>query len=245
MKETRYFYAPDLHSGMLSEEEAGHAVRVLHLGVGDVIWLTDGCGKCCEARITVAKNKQCAYEIVQELSWEKSWTAHLHLAIAPTKNIDRIEWLAEKATEIGFDELSFVLCDNSERKQLREDRIAKILVSAMKQSHKAALPALNGLQSFGRFVAQEWSGAKYIAHCYEAADIADGEGEKPHLFEVLKQGEDALVMIGPEGDFSIDEVRAAVAQGFVPISLGECRLRTETAGLVAVQLMNLANRKHG
>jgi 16S rRNA (uracil1498-N3)-methyltransferase len=154
--------------------------------------------------------------------------------MAPTKNMDRIEWFAEKATEIGIDELSFLNCRFSERKVLKTERIEKILVSAMKQSLKARLPLLNEMTDFKKFVQQPFSGKKFIAHCHE--------GEKPLLQTQLTAGEDALVLIGPEGDFSEEEVKMAIEQGFQPISLGRSRLRTETAALVACHIMNLTNQ---
>ena len=157
--------------------------------------------------------------------------------MAPTKNMDRTEWLAEKATEIGFDELSFLRCQYSERTVLKEERIDKILISAMKQSRKAEKPQLNGMTDFKDFMSKDYPGGKFICHCYEQEDLQP----KQLLKEVLKPGEDALVLIGPEGDFSIDEVRLAEQRGFVPVSLGQSRLRTETAALVAVHLMHLAN----
>ena len=163
------------------------------------------------------------------------WSGHLHIAMAPTKNMDRTEWFAEKATEIGIDELTFLNCRFSERRVIKTERISKILIAAIKQSLKARLPRLNEMTDFNRFIAQPFKGQKFIAHCHE--------GEKPLLKEVLQRGEDALVLIGPEGDFSEEEVQQAVAQGFQPISLGPSRLRTETAALVACHLMNLTNQR--
>ena len=148
--------------------------------------------------------------------------------------MDRTEWFAEKATEIGFDELTFLNCRYSERKVIKTERIHKILVSAIKQSLKARLPQLNEMTDFNRFIRQPFTGQKFIAHCYE--------GEKQLLKDCLQRGEDALVLIGPEGDFSEEEVQEALAHGFRPISLGPSRLRTETAALVACHLMNLANQ---
>ena len=148
--------------------------------------------------------------------------------------MDRNEWLAEEATEIGFDELTFLNCRFSERKVIKTERIEKILISAIKQSLKARLPKLNEMTDFDKFIAQEFQGQKFIAHCYE--------GEKPQLKNVLKAGEDALVLIGPEGDFSEEEVKKAIECGFTPISLGKSRLRTETAALVACHTMNLLNQ---
>ena len=151
--------------------------------------------------------------------------------MAPTKNMDRNEWLAEKATEIGFDELTFLNCRFSERKVIKTERIEKILVSAIKQSLKARLPRLNEMTDFNSFIEKDFSGQKFIAHCYE--------GEKPLLKDVLKKGEDTLVLIGPEGDFSEKEVKKAIEKGFIPISLGKSRLRPETAALVACHTMNM------
>ena len=155
--------------------------------------------------------------------------------MAPTKNIDRTEWFTEKATEIGFDELSFLNCRYSERKVIKKERIEKILVSAVKQSLKATMPVLNEMTDFNKFVSRDFKGQKFIAHCYE--------GEKPLLKDILRSGEDALVMIGPEGDFSEEEVAKAIAAGFQPVSLGKSRLRTETAALVACHTLNLLNQK--
>lgn len=229
------FYTPDIQTrAELPEEEAAHAVRVLRLQEGDEVTLTDGTGNFYRAEISAASNKRCLVNILETLPQEPLWTGHLHLAMAPTKNMDRTEWLAEKATEIGFDELTFLNCRFSERKVIKTERIQKILVSAVKQSLKARLPRLNEMTDFHKFVKQPFQGQKFIAHCYE--------GEKPLLKDVLKQGEDALVLIGPEGDFSEEEVKLAVEQGFQPISLGRSRLRTETAALVACHLMNLCNQ---
>lgn len=228
------FYTPDIDTcPELPEEEAGHCLRVLRLGVGDEVMLTDGKGFFYKAVISAATGKRCQVKVVEKIEQEKFWKGHLHLAMAPTKNMDRIEWFAEKATEIGFDELSFLNCRFSERRVIKTERIEKIVVSAMKQSLKARKPIVNEMTDFAKFMQRDFQGQKFIAHCYE--------GEKPLLKEVLKPGEDALVLIGPEGDFSPEEVQKAEALGFQPISLGKSRLRTETAALVAVHMMNLFN----
>ena len=230
------FYTPDiLTNPELPEEEAGHCLRVLRLGIGSEIMLTDGKGSFYKAVISAATNKRCQVQIQETIPQEPFWKGHLHLAMAPTKNMDRIEWFAEKATEIGFDELSFLQCRYSERKVIKTERIEKILVSAIKQSLKANKPVLNEMQTFESFMAQDFKGQKFIAHCYE--------GEKRLLKDVLVPGEDALVLIGPEGDFSEEEVAEALAKGFQPISLGRSRLRTETAALVAAHTLNLFNQK--
>lgn len=228
------FYTPEIaHSHELPADEAAHALRVLRLQPGDEVRLTDGQGGFYHARISECNRKRCMVEVIEQEEQAPLWTGHLHLALAPTKNMDRMEWLAEKATEIGFDELTFLNCQWSERRIVKGERIEKILISAMKQSLKARLPKLNDITDFAQFVKQPVSGQKFIAHCHE--------GEKSPLRQALQPGQDALVLIGPEGDFSPDEVALAVAEGFTPVTLGHTRLRTETAALVAVHLMNLAH----
>ena len=203
------FYTPDIQkTNELPEEEAQHCTRVLRLSIGDEITLTDGKGSFYKAEITAATNKRCLVAIKETIFQKPLWPCHLHIAMAPTKNMDRNEWFAEKATEIGFDELT---------------------------SLKARLPKLNEMTDFNKFINQEFKGQKFIAHCYE--------GEKPLLKDVLKAGEDALVLIGPEGDFSEGEVEKAIERGFTPISLGKSRLRTETAALVACHTLNLLNQQ--
>lgn len=230
------FYTPDIAvSPELPEEEAGHCLRVLRLGIGDEVMLTDGKGYFYKAVISAATGKRCQVKVVETIRQEAFWNGYLHLAMAPTKNMDRIEWFAEKATEIGFDELTFLNCRFSERKVIKTERVEKIVVSAVKQSLKASKPIVNEMIDFNKFVQKEFGGQKFIAHCYE--------GEKPLLKDVLVPGEDALVLIGPEGDFSPEEVKKAEEAGFRAISLGKSRLRTETAALVAVHIMNLFNQK--
>lgn len=267
MKEVRYFYVPNAaHEHELPEEEAQHAVRVLRMQMGDEMMLMDGEGNFFRAEVAEATKKRCLYNIKEVLPQQRQWAGHLHLAMAPTKNMDRTEWTCEKATEIGFDELTFLRCKFSERTVIKNERIDKILVSATKQSRKAWKPILNEMTDFKKFVEQikdkeqakkgeqakgkeQAKGEeqckdnsirplhKFICHCYDEPEL----GEKKLLKDCLVKGEDALVMVGPEGDFSIDEVKFAEANGFQSVSLGESRLRTETAGLVAVHLMNLFN----
>ncbi|WP_044532214.1 16S rRNA (uracil(1498)-N(3))-methyltransferase [Bacteroides intestinalis] len=229
------FYTPDIQTrAELPEEEAQHCIRVLRLNIGNQITLTDGKGYFYRAEISAATNKRCMVNILETTYQEPLWNGHLHIAMAPTKNMDRTEWFAEKATEIGFDELTFLNCRFSERKVIKIERISKILVSAIKQSLKARLPQLNEMTDFNKFIAQPFKGQKFIAHCYK--------GEKPLLKDVFRKGEDALVLIGPEGDFSEEEVQKAIENGFNPISLGKSRLRTETAALVACHILNLQNQ---
>lgn len=229
------FYAPDIElTNELPAEEAAHALRVLRLKAGDELMLTDGKGCFYRAEIAVADQKHCLLNILETTPQPALWKRHLHLALAPTKNMDRMEWLAEKATEIGFDELTFLNCHYSERRVIKLERIEKIVVSAVKQSLKARMPKLNELTDFSKFIRQPFTGQKFIAHCYP--------GDKSLLKDSLNAEEDALVLIGPEGDFSEEEVALAIENGFQPISLGTSRLRTETAALVAVHLMNLAHQ---
>lgn len=239
MKETRFFYVPDAENATeLPAEEASHAVKVLRLKGGDELMLMDGVGNFYRAEVTLAAPHHCLYRILEKMPQPRQWQGSVHLAIAPTKMNDRIEWLAEKATEVGLDELSFLNCQFSERRNLKAERISKIVVSAVKQSHKAFMPVVNELTPFKQFVAAHHEGHRYIAHCYQEVD-------RVNLFDELcrlNASEDALVMIGPEGDFSIDEVRLAVDAGFVSVDLGKSRLRTETAGLSAVMMMQLAKQ---
>ncbi len=229
------FYAPDIiQRNELPEEEAQHCTRVLRLGVGDEIMLTDGKGCFYRAEITMATPKKCFVDIRETLPQSPLWQGRLHLAVAPTKNMDRNEWFAEKATEIGFDELTFLNCRYSERRAIKTERVEKIVVSAMKQSLKARLPIINEMTDFDKFIEKNFSGRRFIAHCRE--------GRKPLLKEVVRPGEDVLVLIGPEGDFSEEEVEKALRNGFQAISLGQSRLRTETAALVACHTVSLLNQ---
>lgn len=243
MKEVRFFYVPDAaEQTELPVDEAMHALRVLRLKSGDEIFLMDGVGNFYRAEVTLAATKHCMYEIKEVLPQEKTWRKNIHIAVAPTKMIDRMEWFCEKATEVGLDEISFLNSKFSERKILRTVRLEKIVVSAVKQSRKPWKPELNPIISFEEFMKQPREGRKFIAHCHE-------EIERKDLFTEIyapsgtKTNEDITILIGPEGDFSMDEVRKAMEQGYESISLGNSRLRTETAALSAVFMANLALRK--
>ena len=239
MKEARYFYVPQaIEKNELPAEEAAHALRVLRLKPGDELFLMDGEGVFYEAYVTQT-DKHCYYQIEKALPQPKTWSAHIHLGIAPTKMMERIEWLAEKATEIGFDELSFLHCKFSERKTLRADRVEKIVISAAKQSRKPFLPQVHELTPFSQFIDESEEGHRYIAHCYDAIERVDFFNE----LNQLTADAPITILVGPEGDFSIDEVKLAMAKGYKSISLGKSRLRTETAGLYAVMLAQLAKRK--
>lgn len=219
----------------LPEEEAGHCIRVLRMKEGDSIRLTDGKGCFYDAVISAVSGKRCMVHIERKEQQEQLWNGYLHIAVAPTKLMDRNEWFVEKAVEIGVDEITFLKTDHSERDVIKMERIEKIAVSAMKQSQKATLPVLNGMTPLCSFIEQGFDGDKYIAHCEP--------GSKVLLQDALTPGHNSLVLIGPEGDFSPAEIEMALKAGFKPISLGPSRLRTETAALVAVHIMNLAGQK--
>ena len=240
MKETRYFYVPNAESSNeLPAEEATHASRVLRLESGDEVFLIDGAGCFFKAQLTLVTKSRCLYDIVERLPQEKTWRGRIAIAMAPTKVIDRVEWTLEKATEIGVDEFSLLNCAFSERRNVKLERLDKIVVAAVKQSRKAWKPLLNDLQSFEHFMKQPRKGVKYIAHCYAEIDKKD-------LYNELTQlncDEEVTILIGPEGDFSIEEVRLAMSQGYVSVSLGQSRLRTETAALAATMIAQLAFRK--
>lgn len=229
------FYVPDISGAevILNETESKHAIRVLRLKTNDEIELVDGKGGFYKARIQDANPKKCQLNIIDSQKEFGKKDFHLHIAIAPTKNIDRTEWFLEKCTEIGIDEITPLLSEHSERKVIKPERLEKILVSAMKQSVKAYLPKLNELTKFSDLLQQATETKKYIAHC--------NEGEKPHLKNLVQPGDKVLILIGPEGDFSPEEVDLALQNGFEAISLGDARLRTETAGVVACHIVNLAN----
>jgi 16S rRNA (uracil1498-N3)-methyltransferase len=228
------FYAPDIETTpILPPEESHHAVKVLRLTVGDTIVVLDGKGKSFYATISVADAKGCVLNSLQLVQESKGRGYGLHIAIAPTKNMDRLEWFVEKAAEIGIDEISPIFCRFSERKVLKNERLEKILVSAMKQSIQPFLTKLNEPQSIKDFLKKAEAQQKFIAHCHD--------GEKQFLASAIQPGKKVLIMIGPEGDFSQEEVGAALQAGFVPVSLGESRLRVETAALVACHTVSLMN----
>lgn len=233
------FYCPNIETcQVLSEEESGHAVRVLRYGVGDEILITDGRGTTYKAVITAAHPKKCEYRILSSERQQRGHDFYLHIAIAPTKNIERLEWMIEKCTEIGVDEITPLLCRFSERKQLRTDRLEKIILSAAKQSLTPYLPTLNELTKYDTFVSEhrpDPNSQCFIAHCYES--------EKRLLRNEIVLGKNITVLIGPEGDFSEKEVQDALAAGYLPVSLGNSRLRTETAGVVACHTAILLNEK--
>lgn len=228
------FYAPDiLENPFLPEDESAHCTRVLRLQAGAVVQIIDGKGTLYDAAIVAPHAKRTEVKIVSAHPDFGRRPFRLHLAVAPTKNSDRFEWFVEKATEIGVDEITPLLCRYSERRAIRPERIEKILVSASKQSYKARIPQLNPMTAVDEFLQHVREPYRFVAHCYE--------GDKPHLLHVCPPKSEVVIMVGPEGDFSRDEVDLAVNQHFVPVTLGASRLRTETAGVVACHLAAVVN----
>ena len=229
------FYTPDIHEFryMLNEEESAHAVRVLRLKAGDEITLVDGHGGRFRARIDGMHHKHCEVEVLEHQTDYGKRPYRLHIGIAPTKNIDRLEWFIEKATETGIDEITPLLCEHSERKHVNIERLQRIMIAAMKQSQKAYLPKLNEMITLGKWLETQSSGSCFIAHC--------NEGDRQSLKTAYQPGQDATIAIGPEGDFSMQEVTQALACGFKGISLGLSRLRTETAGITACHSVHFIN----
>ena len=229
------FYTPDISGKTytLSEDESKHCVRVLRLEKGSGITLVDGRGGFYTAEIADANPKRCSVNIIKtELNFGHR-NFLVHVAIAPTKNTERLEWFLEKATEIGISRVTPLLCRYSERKDIKTERLEKVMVSAMKQSLKAYLPQLDELTKFNDFIRQPFDGQKFIAHCEEQ--------QRDLLQKLVVPNQNYLILIGPEGDFSSEEIDLALNAGFKPVSLGESRLRTETAGIVACHTFNLLN----
>ncbi len=230
----RIFYSNDISGniGRLDDEESRHVVKVLRMGIGDQIQVVDGAGNYYTAEITNPSHKGCEFRIIEKQEEVKKGF-RLSIAIAPTKNMDRLEWFVEKATEIGVDAIVPIECKNSERKVLKTERLVKKAVSAMKQSQKASLPIINELTEIAEVLKAQFNGEKYIAHCYDMP--------KDNLKDIYKVGGNVLILIGPEGDFTPEEVEEAAKNGFKPVNLSSNRLRTETAGIVACCAINLIN----
>ena len=214
--------------------ESKHIVRVLRKKENDILKITNGKGFLFNVRIVIASDKKCIAEIISSEEKPKPWSYYLHIAIAPTKLNDRMEWFLEKATEIGVDEITPIFCSNSERRNVKLERFEKIIQSAMKQSLKFTLPKINDPMKFNDFINQDFDGKICIAHCEEE--------DKNLLQSVINATEKTIILIGPEGDFSTQEIRTALEKNCIPISLGESRLRTETAGLVAVNIVSFINQ---
>jgi 16S rRNA (uracil1498-N3)-methyltransferase len=221
------FYTPDITSNCysLNEEESKHCAKVLRLKEGEIIYLVDGNGGFYTSSIKHLSPKKCEVEIIEKKENYGKRPYYVHLAIAPTKNIERFEWFLEKATEIGIDEISPIICQRSERKIIKDERLHKIITAAVKQSIKAYHPKLNTAVSFTDFLKKEISSQKLIAHCLNKP--------KELLKSVLIPNGNYTILIGPEGDFTENEITQAIANSYKEISLGESRLRTETAGISA------------
>jgi len=230
------FYVTDLDgdSCTLDETESRHCARVLRMSKGDRVNLIDGKGVFCEGLITDPDPRACMIRITDRKEEFEKRNYRLHIAISPLKNPDRFEWFVEKSVEIGVDELTPLICRNTEKPGIKKDRINNIIVSAMKQSIKAYRPVLNDPQDFSEFTGREYSGLKIIAHCSQSQ-------QRSAITDIYSKGNDAVIMIGPEGDFSDDEIAVAIEKGFRPVHLGRSRLRTETAGVAACSAVYFAN----
>ena len=231
------FYNPEITENTkqfsFDKIESRHIVRVLRKKEGDKIFITNGLGQLFTSEILIANDKKCLVNIVSFETQENDRNYYLHIAIAPTKLNDRFEWFLEKATEIGIDEITPIICEHSERKELKTERMEKIIHSAAKQSLKFRFPKLNQPVTFSTFMQSNFSGQLFIAHCEETS--------KKSLKSELKPAIKTTILIGPEGDFSSKEIQQSLANNFIPVSLGNSRLRTETAGIVAVHSVAFVN----
>jgi 16S rRNA (uracil1498-N3)-methyltransferase len=230
------FYFKDINetskSFTFSKEESKHIIKVLRKKESDILFVTNGLGLLFTTEIKIASDSKCTVSI-NKIEKQKPLTYYLHLAVAPTKMNDRYEWFLEKATEIGIHEITPIICEHSERKVIKTERFEKIIESALKQSNSCFLPKLNESISFNDFIKKDFNGQKFIAHCEET--------NKKALKNELIKNENVLVLIGPEGDFSVKEIEMAIATNFIPVTLGENRLRTETAAVVACHSVVYSN----
>jgi len=231
------FYNPDITTNTqqvtFDKTESRHIVRVLRKKEGNSVYITNGLGQLFTSEILIANDKKCLVKIINIEDYKKPWNYYLHIAIAPTKLNDRLEWFLEKATEIGVDEITPIICEHSERKIVKMERMEKIIHSAAKQSLKYYFPKLNKPTTFNQFINSEFNGQLFIAHCEETS--------KKSLKSALKLQLKTTILIGPEGDFSPKEIQQSLEHNFIPVSLGESRLRTETAGIVAVHSVAFIN----
>lgn len=230
------FYHPELDKNtdqfIFPPDESRHISKVLRKNSGDILQVTNGKGLWFEAEILIPDHKKCSAKIIS-LTQVPQKPYQLHMVVAPTKLNDRFEWFLEKATEIGVHQITPIICEHSERRVLKMDRMEKVLLAAMKQSLQSYLPQLNPAISFKEYMAQSKSGELYIAHC--------AEDNKTELYHCAEAQKDATILIGPEGDFSPDEIQLALDNGFRAVALGNTRLRTETAAIVACTTFALIN----
>lgn len=230
------FYSPNIHESqaefVFDKQESNHITKVLRKKVGDVLCLTNGKGWRFDAEITEVFSKSCTVKIIESQLVKKP-KYHLHIAIAPTKMNDRFEWFLEKATEIGIQSITPIICERSERKVIKQERFEKVIQTAMKQSFQFYKPKLNDVKTFSEFIKKNQSTQKFIAHCENT--------EKQNLLNLIEPKADYTILIGPEGDFSVKEIETALKAEYIPITLGNTRLRTETAGIVACHTVSIAN----
>ena len=231
------FYAPDIsgNSYTLDENESKHCIRVLRMGKGTPVSLIDGKGNLYEGKIELPDSKKCVISITHSLKEFEKRDYYLHIAISPLKNADRFEWFVEKCVEIGINEITPLICRNTEKTGIKPDRLNNLIISAMKQSLKATRPVLNEPCLFSDFVRGPLKGSLMIASCSDTF-------ERSKISEVYSKGEYATILIGPEGDFSDEEIKTAISSGFKPIHLGKSRLRTETAGVAACHSIYFLNQ---
>ncbi len=223
------FYQPDLTLSHLTTEESHHAIRVLRMRIGAALEVTDGLGTLASAELTSTESRKAAFKITNSTKFPRR-ASQIHLAVAPTKNIDRMEWMVEKCTEIGVDKISFVRCHTSERPKIPLERLIKVAVSAMKQSEQVWMPELGEMLPFDQFLSNVTEVQRFIAHVDET--------NSNHLTKMVKHQGDCILLVGPEGDFTKDELDLAISIGFTKVSLGQNRLRTETAAIFGVVALN-------
>lgn len=235
MSISNFFYSPDIEgkSHSLNKDDSNHLVRVLRIQKGEIVYITNGKGHIFECVVSDPDPRSCQLQIIQQKKGDDQRDYKIQIAIAPTKNISRFEWFLEKSTEIGIDRISPFITEHSERKIIKEERLNRVITAAVKQSLKSYHPVLDTLRNYDDFIKIPFSGQKFIA--YVDANVKD------ELSTVCKPNTDTLILIGPEGDFSLEEIESAKKYGFLPVKLGQSRLRTETAGIVACHTVNLVN----
>jgi 16S rRNA (uracil1498-N3)-methyltransferase len=231
------FFAPDIdgNSYTLDENESKHCIRVMRMTAGSPVRVIDGKGNLYEAKVTDPDPRRCSLTVTSIIRNFETRNYNIHIAISPLKNYERFEWFIEKSVEIGVDEITPLICGNTEKPGIKRERINNLIISAMKQSLKSTITILNEPVSFKDFIKTGYSGKKMIAHCHSDKD-------RKKIGEIYSKGDDTLILIGPEGDFTTEEIRSAVDAGFNPVHLGKSRLRTETAGIAACHSVYYINQ---